>query len=96
MAKFRRNARSYIDEITRYYITVGQLEKQLESSKESDDIEAEISKAIENAQSYLKAIKYKAKSSPSNHRRPNLRMNDQVLRVFNGFYKQIYSQPKLF
>ena len=35
------------------YITVGQLEKQLESSKESDDIEAEISKAIENAQSYL-------------------------------------------
>ena len=23
-------------------------------------------------------------------------MNDQVLRVFNGFYKQIYSQPKLF
>ena len=30
------------------------------------------------------------------HRRPNLRMNDQVLRVFNGFYKQIYSQPKLF
>jgi predicted RNA-binding protein len=27
---------------------------------------------------------------------PNLRMNDQVLRVFNGFYKQIYSQPKLF
>jgi hypothetical protein len=31
-----------------------------------------------------------------NHRRPNLRMNDQVLRVFNGFYKQIYSQPKLF
>ena len=32
----------------------------------------------------------------TNHRRPNLRMNDQVLRVFNGFYKQIYSQPKLF
>jgi hypothetical protein len=32
----------------------------------------------------------------SNHRRPNLRMNDQVLRVFNGFYKQICSQPKLF
>ena len=30
------------------------------------------------------------------HRRPNLRMNYQVLRVFNGFYKQIYSQPKLF
>jgi hypothetical protein len=30
------------------------------------------------------------------HRRPNLRMNVQVLRVFNGFYKQIYSQPKLF
>jgi hypothetical protein len=34
------------------------------------------------------------------HRLPNLRMNDQVtdqvLRVFNGFYKQIYSQPKLF
>jgi hypothetical protein len=24
------------------------------------------------------------------HRRPNLRMNDQVLRVFNGFYKQIF------
>jgi CII-binding regulator of phage lambda lysogenization HflD len=43
------------NEITRYYITVGQLEKQLESSKESDDIEAEISKAIESAQSYLKA-----------------------------------------
>ncbi|CAB3977537.1 Hypothetical predicted protein [Paramuricea clavata] len=40
-----------IDKITQYYITVGQLEKQLESSKESDDIEAEISKAIENAQS---------------------------------------------
>ena len=54
-----------IDEITRYYITAGQLEKQLESSEESDDIEAEISKAIENAQSYLKA-KYKAKSSQSN------------------------------
>jgi hypothetical protein len=31
-----------------------------------------------------------------NHRRPNLRMSYQVLRVFNGFYKQIYSQPKLF
>jgi hypothetical protein len=54
-----------IDEITRYYITAGQLEKQLESSKESHDIEAEISKAIENAQSYLKD-KYKANSSLSN------------------------------
>jgi hypothetical protein len=32
----------------------------------------------------------------TNHRRPNLRMNDQVLLVFNSFYKQIYSQPKLF
>ena len=41
------------------------MEKQLESSKESDDIEAEIYKAIENAQSYLKA-KYKANSSQSN------------------------------
>ncbi|CAB4041533.1 Hypothetical predicted protein [Paramuricea clavata] len=42
-----------VDEITRYYITAGQLEKQLESNKESDDIEAVISKAIETAQSYL-------------------------------------------
>jgi hypothetical protein len=29
------------------------------------------------------------------HKRPNLRMNDQVLRVFNGFYKQIYGHSKL-
>jgi hypothetical protein len=44
---------------------------------------------IENTQ-------YMSLAKNLDHRRPNLRMSYQVLRVFNGFYKQIYSQPKLF
>ncbi len=34
-----------LDEISQYYISVGQSEKQLESNKESDDIEVEFVKA---------------------------------------------------
>ena len=54
-----------LDEISQYYISVGQSEKQLESNKESDDIEVEFVKAIENAQTYIKA-KYTAMSSQPN------------------------------
>ena len=54
-----------LDNMSRYYISVGQAEKHLASSEESDKIEEEFFKAIENAQACIKA-KYTALSSENN------------------------------
>ena len=54
-----------LDNMSRYYVSAGQAEKHLASSEESDKIEEEFSKAVENAQAYIKA-KYTALSSQNN------------------------------
>ena len=54
-----------LDNMSRYYTSVGQAEKHLASSEKSDKIEEEFSEAIENAQAYIKA-KYTALSSQNN------------------------------
>ena len=51
-----------LDNMSWYYVSVRQTEKHLASSEELDKSEEEFSKAIENAQAYIKA-KYTALSS---------------------------------